>query len=123
MYPTGDRFAEVLYYFKANILGSERALAMVSMYSPPLLKFLEDSFNTLIVCRKLSTGNLQVVEVQEIGAVVAMPPLLLSQEEASDGQYANLYYVAEKPGFEVFQLGEGGSDLDDENEPVLDNNT
>ncbi len=92
---------------------------MLSIFGQPDKRFLDKSLNTLIVCRKGGENDIVVVDACCIEAVVAMPPLPLMEIEAADESYQDLYYVAEKPGLEVFQVGGDSETADDEGGPPV----
>lgn len=111
-------FAEVLYYFQVplSISASTRTLAMVSCYGSRHQELYEQSHQTLWVAQYLGEESLKVVDVKSIRSVVAMVPLVLSTEEASNAairaQYSQYYFVAEKPFLDFA----GSSDsIDDDN--------
>ena len=91
--------------------GSIHALAMTSRFSSPCSELLGSSYNTLVACKKLNMC-LEVVDVHSITAVVAMPPLPVDEGDA--GKYGGWFYVVEKPGHDVCQLGDGEDTLEDD---------
>ena len=105
---SGDRFAEVLFYFAMHLHGKDEGLAMLCPFSPPDEDILTYSLRTVLACTHLGDDTRQVVSVHDIVAVVAMIPLPLNEDEASQpgaaAIYASRYFVVEKPGLEVAQL-------------------
>lgn len=75
-------------------------MALVSFYSPPSLDLLEESRHTLISCTSLGDAGLKVIPVHSIIAVVAMVPHSPFGEEGDQR-----YFVVEKPGLDVADLG------------------
>ncbi|KAI0070682.1 hypothetical protein K474DRAFT_1713123 [Panus rudis PR-1116 ss-1] len=116
-----DRFAEVYFYFQIRATPSAAEVhnvAMVSLFSDYDEALFKESYNTLLVCRYQGDSALQVIDAQQIAAVVAMMPLPLTTEELSQGQEADFacrFYVAEKPGLDVAYMG-GMEDVDNETE-------
>lgn len=68
------QFAEVYYYFRLIIQGTEKTLAMVSTYSAPHQHLFELSHHTLWSCTHGGDTSLMVIDVKSIEAVVAMVP-------------------------------------------------
>ena len=77
-------FAEVLYYFQIPLSAGTRTLAMISCYGSHHQELYEQSHKTLWVAQYLGEESLKVVDVKSIRSVVAMVPLVLSTEEASN---------------------------------------
>ena len=104
-YPSGDKFAEAIYYFQAETGNVHHTLAMISMYLFPDQTYLAMSCNTLVVCQKPQEIEYRVIKVNLITAVVAMPPLPLTVSELEENDdLEDLFYVAEKPGLDMFHL-------------------
>ena len=70
---------------------------MVSKYSPPYARILEDSFETLWVFKQQVDGELTVINIKDIVAVISMLPLL----GAPDGRW----FLCEKLGLDVAHTG------------------
>lgn len=73
---------------------------MISLYSRPHTELLEVSHNTLYTCRYTGQLCLLVLPVTKIHAVVAMPPLPLTDAEKAlppEEKLRDYFYVAEKP--------------------------
>ncbi|KAF8350962.1 hypothetical protein F5887DRAFT_189133 [Amanita rubescens] len=112
-------FGEVQYYFMWQI--QEEApvhpLAMIYLYSDPIPGLLEDSFETLHVCKYLGSLSIAVVDVRVIQSLVAMIPFPLSEQEAPDARLSNTFFVGEK-----LALQENGQptsdDLEDDEDEV-----
>ena len=86
-----------MYYFQTVVLGTTQTVAMVSKYSPPNTRILEDSFETLWVFKQQVDGELTVINVKDIVTVISMLPL----PGAPDGTW----FLCEKPGLDVVHTG------------------
>lgn len=94
-------------------------LATVSLYTAPDPGMLQESHNTLLVCRYEGDAALVVVDAKSILSVVAMPPLPLTIAEISsntDGKFDNLFYVCDKPGLETMHYAGADEDMGGEAE-------
>ena len=108
-------FAEVRFYFGALVKGERLTLALVSLYSPPDTTLLTASYDTLWSCQYHGSDALGVVNVKQIVSVVAMVPLPRKVEDGdSEEDDEESYFVVEKPGLEVFFLGDVEEDLSDD---------
>jgi hypothetical protein len=87
---------------------------MVSLYGPPNEWFLEASSNTLWSCKKLGDDGLVVVDVNEIEAVVAM---VLHRPRIPGREVEDRYYVCEKMGLDVAEMGGWRDDGEADNMP------
>ena len=67
-------FAEVAYFFQAQVHGEKKALAMVSMCSEPHQGLLNESYGMLHVTSFTTGENLVVVDAKSIKSVVALLP-------------------------------------------------
>ncbi|KAI0370816.1 hypothetical protein BV20DRAFT_921948, partial [Pilatotrama ljubarskyi] len=69
-------YAEVQYYFRCNIRGVLKTLALVSKYGPPDKDLLTLSSGVVWACRAAdkSRQQLAVIDVKSIVACVAMIP-------------------------------------------------
>jgi len=90
----------VQYYLHLNISGREKAVAVVSVYSPPHAGLLKLSHNTLWSSTYHGDAALTVVDVKKILAVVAMVP---HQPLGADS--VGRFFVVEKPGLDVAHMG------------------
>ncbi|OJT06314.1 hypothetical protein TRAPUB_2832 [Trametes pubescens] len=106
---TGDRFAEIQYFFRYTINNIDRALAMVAPFLGPDEDILAESEGALLACTYCGAVARHVIPVQEIMSVVAMVPLPLTPQEAAhdDAQdlRENRYFVIEKLGLDVAYMG------------------
>jgi hypothetical protein len=87
---------------------------MVSLYTMPYPGMLQQSYNTLLVCKYQGDAALKVIDAQSVLSVVAMPPLPLTTTEVScnvDGKYDNLFYVGNKPGLETMHYAGADKDM------------
>lgn len=94
---------EVLYYFQCRIKGSLSTLAVISIYSSPRPDLLIRSHGTFISCKYFGDHNLIVVDVTCIKAVVAMIPH--SPPGIDIDNKDQYYYLVERPGLDVTNLG------------------
>ncbi|KAI0812771.1 hypothetical protein BC629DRAFT_1280765 [Irpex lacteus] len=112
------KFAEVRYYFRMrdHADGEERTYAMVDMYGDPDADLLEQSSHTLWSCAAQQNGiGLQIVDVTDIKAVVAMvphPPL----DNPNLGDLSSRVFVVEKVGLDVLMMGGVVEETEDETE-------
>jgi hypothetical protein len=101
-----QEFAEVQYYFQMVVNDKEKALALVSIYSPLDRDILKESYNTLWVCTYCGDQALKVVDVKSIMAVISLPPL--------PGGPDGTFFLTEKPGLDVAHMGGRDEVLTDE---------
>lgn len=94
----GIHFAEVWFYFIKTLGGVSRALALVSIYSPPNKYLLQCTNTTLVICRYQGEEALVVINVKSILSVVAMVPFPFLVG-GRDGQH----FVIEKIGLDVLE--------------------
>ncbi|KDQ10948.1 hypothetical protein BOTBODRAFT_115068 [Botryobasidium botryosum FD-172 SS1] len=104
-------FGEVQYYFIGEIRGTDRALALVSVYSDPDPDLLATSSETLRACKYRGNDSLCVIDVKSISSVVAMPPL--TNYHSSAGEY-RMHYVVEDFGLEVGAMVPVGEEITEE---------
>jgi hypothetical protein len=79
------------------------ALALLLIYSPPDPEMLQDSHNTVWLCWH-GGGGYRVVKAKQLFSVVGMIP---DDEENDPG----LFFLVEKLGLEVAQLGGAEDEL------------
>lgn len=107
-------FAEVLFFFELRSDHNTQTLeplALVSVYSPPDRTLLQESNDTFYTCRHQGEAGLRVVQVTTFLSVVSMIPHVLAGEER--------FYMFEKPGMDLANLGGILWDEDDEdNQPT-----
>jgi hypothetical protein len=106
-----------------NINSECRTLAMVSLYTLPDPGMLQQSCNTLLVCKYQGDTALKVIDAQLVLSVVVMPPLPLTTTEVlcnMDGKYDNLFYVGDKPGLETMHYAGADEDMAGEPEQNVD---
>jgi hypothetical protein len=75
---------------------------VISVYSSPLPDLLTRSHGTFISCKYFGDHNLIVVDVTSIKAVVAMIPHSPPGIDVVEDKY---YYLVERPGLDVTDLG------------------
>ncbi|TFK82762.1 hypothetical protein K466DRAFT_499728 [Polyporus arcularius HHB13444] len=105
---TGNRFAEVQYYFAFQTPGARedlKGLAMIAAFSAPDPALMEYSNGTLLACTHLGNDAREVIFVKDIVSVVAMVPLPMTaaeaREDGSAARYASRFFVVEKPGLDI----------------------
>ncbi|KAJ7936767.1 hypothetical protein B0H13DRAFT_1853188 [Mycena leptocephala] len=99
-----EAYAEVQFFFQAEIDEETRTLALIRRYASPDPELLDISSNTLWVSEELDDDTeMQVIEVQSISSVVGMVPF-------DDGRV----FVVHKMGLEIGSLG-GEEEIDTEN--------
>lgn len=101
-----EKIAEVQYFFQADVQGSRRTFALVSVYSPPNDSLLKRSSGALAVCTYRGSTALKVVPTTSILSVVGMVPF------PSGGE--NDFFLVEKLGLDIAHLGGFDEDLGDE---------
>lgn len=91
-------FGEVQYYFRyLNKYGHESAAALISMYSEPMQKELEDSHGVVHICQYRGEETYAVIDVKAIKSVVAMVPF-------PGYEHRNFFYKVEKIGLGVDKM-------------------
>ncbi|KAI0707469.1 hypothetical protein C8T65DRAFT_576764 [Cerioporus squamosus] len=116
----GNRFDEVQYYFCLELEGKTRTLAMVMPFSDPDRAILEESHYTDIVCEYRGDNARVVVDAKEIASAIGMVPVPLTDEEEREPgarqRYARRFFVVEKPGLDVANMGGSPQDREDDDE-------
>ncbi|KAF7322171.1 hypothetical protein MKEN_00741300 [Mycena kentingensis (nom. inval.)] len=109
-----EAYGEVQFYFRADFAGQEKAFALISVYSAPDVHLLEQSYNTLWVCKYRGDDALKIIEVKSIRSVIVMVPY-------DEGRV----FAVHKMGLEVGEMVgymeedvESKDDEDDNDEPV-----
>ncbi|TFK82224.1 hypothetical protein K466DRAFT_578255 [Polyporus arcularius HHB13444] len=101
----GDRFAEVLYFFRLLLDGQLHTLAVVSVFSAPDPALVAHSHGALKACFYRGHAAIEAISVKSIVSVVAMIPMQATPQEAAEpgaaGKYINHYAVVEKPGLDI----------------------
>ena len=104
-------YAEIqFYFFKFINLEDLKASALVSVYSRPDPKILEDSFGSLWACKYNAINNLHIIDTESIISVVLMQPLPLLPGEPDD-----FWFVIEKTGLDDSSLSGVKEPLDEGN--------
>jgi hypothetical protein len=75
-----------------------RAFAVVSTFSDPDNELLQNSYQTLYVCKYQGDQVLQVIEVDSICSVVAMVPFDPEPEQDTISHIGQRYFMVEKSG-------------------------
>jgi hypothetical protein len=89
------------------IQDQQKTFVLVSQFSQPHLALLEQSFQTVFVCRHNADNSLKLIEVSTIQAVVAMVP---HQFPGIDGI---LFYLIKRPGLDLLTMSGAGEDIID----------
>jgi len=87
---------------------------MICLFGAPDIDLLRASSNTLWSCKSLGNHGIMTVDVKEISSVVAMAP---HSTNTLGEAWANRFFVVEKPGLDVAEMGgfrEDDSDDEDE---------
>ena len=93
---------EVQYFFRANIAGTEQALALLSVFSGPDLDIYNQSLKTIRTGVYRGEASLIVVPVKSIMSVIAMCPWAYSGPNLRDsilfgtGEETNEFVVNQK---------------------------
>lgn len=104
-------FAEVQFYFNAEIGGIEQTLALVLFYGPHDKNLFEESFYTLWSMAEPDRNNLKVIGAKSIAAVVSVQPHNHHVEEND-----TRYFVWEQMGLEMGLLADTLPAIEAENE-------
>ncbi|KAK7684345.1 hypothetical protein QCA50_012669 [Cerrena zonata] len=99
-----DHFAEIHFYFCFPTNGQFKTLTLMSLFGEPDRDLLQHSQETLVVCEYRGNTALLMVEITQIVAVVAVPPLPKTYNIPSMDT-KQLHYVVEKPGLDILHIG------------------
>ncbi|KAF9470351.1 hypothetical protein BDN70DRAFT_985196, partial [Pholiota conissans] len=86
-------FAEVQYFFQAEVQEKTEALALVSTFSPPDPELAKKSSGALLVCQYRGVAALEVILAKSIRTSIAMVPY----KDPRNGKF----YVSEKMGLDI----------------------
>lgn len=101
------------FYFRRQVKEKVETLALVSLFGKPDNSLLERSHGTFFVCAYQGDLCLAVINVTQIKAVVAMPPI---PETTGIQSVQTLHYLVEKPGLDILHMAghdEGLIDTDE----------
>ena len=87
------------FYFRSNHSSTERAYALVSVWSEPDTDLLRESVNTVYSCVYMGEEDLRIIDVKAIVSVVAMVPMTPHNRDQSAQ-----FFLLEKPGLAITQL-------------------
>ncbi|KAF9032570.1 hypothetical protein BJ165DRAFT_1377881 [Panaeolus papilionaceus] len=90
---SSPKFAEIRYFFRIELHGQERTVALVSRFSAPDANLLSETSGALMVCDYEGDSALEVVDVKDIATCIAMVPFT---EPAG-----TRFFVCEKIGMEM----------------------
>ena len=97
-------FAEVIYYFRLQVAPENtHTVAAIKPYGPPHNFLLAESSNTVYSCTKMD--QVVIIDVKMIRSVVGMLPHKVERE--------NRWFVVEKPGLDLWEMGGFEEELDD----------
>ena len=89
------------FYFRSNHSGTERAYALVLVWSEPDTDLLRESVNTVYSCVYVGEEDLRIIDAKAISSVIAMVPMT-----PRDGDQSSRFFLLEKPGQAIMQLGD-----------------
>ena len=95
-------FGEIQFFFRVRHGDETDTLALVSLFGPPHAGLLEQSYHTIWSCERQVENALQVIDVKTIQSVVAMIP---HQPRIPGERRKDRFFVVEKPGLDVADLG------------------
>ncbi|KAF8802755.1 hypothetical protein BYT27DRAFT_7226246 [Phlegmacium glaucopus] len=96
-------FCKVQFYFMVkNVEGELDVYALVSLYRPPNMDILEDSYNMLWACTYNGDDNLKVIPISAIISVVSMK--LLPLKEGDPDNFWFRWFVVEKSSLDDIEL-------------------
>jgi len=93
------RFAEVKFFFLKTFGGTTKALAIVSLYSPPDDYLLYLTHNTLCVCEYQGEDYIVVIDVKSILSVITMVPFPFILRG-----HGNQYFMIEQIGLDISEV-------------------
>jgi hypothetical protein len=101
-------FGEVHFYFRARNIGDNKdAIAVISLFGPPDMTLLDQSYHTL--WSSIKTDPVVAVNVKDLVSVVAMVP----HHPSIPGKPVHKrFFVVEKPGLDVANMGGVEDELD-----------
>ncbi|KAJ7057285.1 hypothetical protein C8F01DRAFT_991867 [Mycena amicta] len=104
----GEAYAETQFLFQSD-LQEDVTLALVSVYSSPDKKLLEESSKSLWVCKYLGDESLKIIDVKAITSVVAVVPFEegkkpVEDDDGADGSDSEPEEVGERV-FMVHKMG------------------
>lgn len=85
-------------------------VAVVQLYSPAHQQLAADSFGTVLSCLPSQPGDLHIVDVNTILAVVGMVP---HAPRLPTGETEDRFFVVEKSGLDVARTGPEDDNLND----------
>ena len=75
--------------------------ALVLVWSEPNTDLLRESVNTVYSCVYVGEEDLRIIDVKVIVSIVAMVPMM-----PCDGDQSSQFFLLEKPGLAIMQLGD-----------------
>ena len=95
------QIGKVQFYFWSNHTGEEHTYVLVSLWTLLDLEKLKESFDTVYSCVYTDQTYLHVIDMKMITSIVAMVPMTWC-----DGDCSSHFFLLEKPGLEITQLGD-----------------
>ena len=97
------------FYFRDKHAGIEHTYALISVWSEPNPRLLEESSQAVYACAYRGQDNLLVIEAKTIFAVVAMIPM-----QPAKGDYSPLFFLVDKPGLDTLSSADVNNEYDEE---------
>lgn len=90
------------------MVGSERKpLAVVSFYGEHHEELYQASSKTYVTMQHLGNSDVRVIDIESIQSVVMLAPDQQYANLHRDGSELNRYYLMEKPGLKLMEMGVG----------------
>lgn len=111
------------YYFRLAFGEEVHGLALISVFSPPDLQLLRESFQTVYKCHYQGEDALLAIDIKQIESVVAMIPYYKVTPDGELQIPGTEYFLMEKIGLDITALeslvgqreaDEGDDDGDDD---------
>ncbi|KAJ7041114.1 hypothetical protein C8F04DRAFT_1303728 [Mycena alexandri] len=108
------RFAEVHFYLIFLVDGVPTPLAVVSFYGEHHQQLYDASSKTYVTMQHLGEAGISVIDIKTIRSVVMLAPDQQYAKMHHDGTEVNRYYLMEKPGLKLMEMGLGEEQLTQE---------
>ena len=109
-----------MFFLQLHVNDTIKTLALVSVWSPPHLALLQESYHTLWYCTHQGDDAIKVIDTTTIESVVSMIPQKMDLPASPSVDFFSALvphegsYVGEKPGLDMAHMA--GADEDDEND-------
>jgi hypothetical protein len=98
-------FSEVRFFFRLRFGADDiYSLALVSVFSQPDLRLLENSNQTVYSCHYQGDMALRVVDIKTIKSVVSMVPYFKVTQDGEIIEPETEHFLLEKPGLCIAEL-------------------